>query len=90
MSLVLIYVHYHIYSEYWRGLLLSTDFTGKNLRQCLDVIHRDIVSIWNIRNSSVGAFSHQAHQHSIDFFLLQYLASDDFKAKMTVLVDDLV
>jgi len=57
--------------KYWSGLLSHTDITGKKLRQCLDVIHYDIVSVWNIRNSS-------------------YLASDDFKAKMTVLVDDLV
>jgi hypothetical protein len=51
---VLVYVHYHIYSEYWSGLLSYTDFTGKKRRQCLDVIHYDIVSVWNIRNSSVG------------------------------------
>ncbi|KAN0109794.1 hypothetical protein V8E52_008900 [Russula decolorans] len=60
----------HINSEYWSGLLSNTDFSGKKLRQCLDVIHRDIVSVWNIRNSS-------------------YLASDEFKAKMIVLIDDL-
>jgi len=57
--------------KYWSRLLSKTDFTGKQLQQCLDVIHRDIVSVWNIRNSS-------------------YLAGDDFRAKMTVLVDDLV
>jgi len=57
--------------KYWSGLLSKTDFTGKQLQQCLDVIHRDIVSVWNIRNSS-------------------YLAGDDFKAKMTALVDDLI
>jgi len=57
--------------KYWSGLLSSTDFTGKKLRQCLDVIHRDIVSVWNIRDSS-------------------YLASDVFKARMTVLIDDLL
>jgi predicted GTPase len=57
--------------KYWSGLLSSTDFTGKKLRQCLEVIHRDIVSVWNIRNSS-------------------YLESDVFKARMTVLVDDLL
>ncbi|KAN0124243.1 hypothetical protein V8E52_001892 [Russula decolorans] len=68
VGLVLVY---HIYSEYWSGLLSSTDFTGKKLRQCLDVIHRDIVSVWNIRDSS-------------------YLASDVFKARMTVLIDDLL
>ncbi|KAM6495044.1 hypothetical protein JOM56_009667 [Amanita muscaria] len=57
--------------KHWSKLLPKTDFTGKQLRQCLDVIHRDIVLVWNIRNSS-------------------YLAGDDFKVKMSVLVDDLV
>jgi len=57
--------------KYWSRLLSDTDFSGKKLRQCLDVIHRDIVSVWNIRNSS-------------------YLAGDEFKAKMVILVDDLV
>jgi GTP-binding protein EngB required for normal cell division len=57
--------------NYWSKLLSKSDFTGKQLRQCLYVIHRDIVSVWNIRNSS-------------------YLAGDDFRVKMTVLVDDLV
>jgi len=52
-------------------LLSKSDFTGKQLRHCLDVVHRDIVSVWNIRNSC-------------------YLAGDDFRVKMTVLVDDLV
>ncbi|KAF8523355.1 hypothetical protein BU17DRAFT_86101 [Hysterangium stoloniferum] len=57
--------------KYWSGLLSKTDFSGKQLKQCLDVIHRDIVAVWNIRNSN-------------------FLASDKFKAKMIVLVDDLV
>ena len=39
------------YSGYWSGLISSTDFTGKKLQQCLDVIHHDIVSIWNIYDS---------------------------------------
>jgi len=34
--------------KYWNGLLSHTDFTGKKLRQSLDVIHYDIVSVWNI------------------------------------------
>ncbi|KAF8525512.1 hypothetical protein BU17DRAFT_83723 [Hysterangium stoloniferum] len=57
--------------KYWSGLLSITDFSGKKLRQCLDVIHRDIVSVWNIRNSNL-------------------LVSDKFKAKLIVLVDDLI
>jgi len=36
--------------RYWKGLISSTDFTGKKLRQCLDVIHTDIISVWNIRD----------------------------------------
>lgn len=84
----MIFVHDHIYSDYWRGLLSKTDFTGRKLQQCLDVIHRDVVSVWNIRNSSVGPFP--PHPYSTDRSLLQYLAGDDFKVKMTVLVDDLI
>ncbi|KAI0251027.1 hypothetical protein BJV78DRAFT_1213904 [Lactifluus subvellereus] len=38
--------------KYWSGLISSTDFTGKKLHQCLDVIHRDIFSVWNIPNSN--------------------------------------
>ncbi|KAF8525511.1 hypothetical protein BU17DRAFT_83721 [Hysterangium stoloniferum] len=57
--------------KYWRRLLSNTDFSGKKLRQCLDAIHRDIVSVWNIEN-------------------LNLLISDTFKAKLIVLVDDLV
>jgi len=36
--------------RYWSGLISSTDFTGKKLRECLDVIHNDIILVWNIRD----------------------------------------
>lgn len=88
VNLVLIFVPDHIHAEYWSGLLSRTDFTGRQLRQCLDVIHRDIISVWNIRNSSVGPLPLQTY--STDRTPSQYLPSDDFKVKMTVLVDDLV
>jgi hypothetical protein len=39
-------------SGYWSGLISSTDFTGKKLRECLDVIHNDIILVWNIRDPS--------------------------------------
>jgi len=57
--------------KYWSVLTSSTDFTGKKLQKCLDVIHRDIVSVWNIRDSN-------------------YLVGGDFKARMLILVEDLV
>ena len=34
-------------TEYWRGLASGANFLGKDLRQCLEVIHDDIVDIWN-------------------------------------------
>ncbi|KAF8813132.1 hypothetical protein BYT27DRAFT_7131823 [Phlegmacium glaucopus] len=58
--------------RYWAGLLAGVDFTGQRLKQCLDVIHVDIVSIWNIHDPK------------------NYLASEDFKAKISAIVDDLV
>ncbi|KAL0957897.1 hypothetical protein HGRIS_000078 [Hohenbuehelia grisea] len=36
--------------RYWRGLASSVDFPGKTLKVCLDVIHKDIVAIWNFKN----------------------------------------
>ncbi|TDL13542.1 hypothetical protein BD410DRAFT_903273 [Rickenella mellea] len=32
---------------YWRGLASSTHFPGNLLRDCLGIIHKDIVKIWN-------------------------------------------
>jgi hypothetical protein len=36
--------------EYWRGLASGVNFLGKDLRRCLEVIHDDIVSVWNFPN----------------------------------------
>jgi len=38
--------------KYWSGLFASTDFTGQKLQRCLDIIHGDIVAVWNIHDSS--------------------------------------
>ena len=34
-------------AEYWKGLASGANFMGRDLRQCLGVIHDDIVEIWN-------------------------------------------
>jgi len=37
-------------SGYWRGLASSANFPGKTLEACLQVLHADIVRIWNIQD----------------------------------------
>ncbi|KAH9172756.1 hypothetical protein EDB89DRAFT_859458 [Lactarius sanguifluus] len=34
-------------SRYWRGLGSSKDFTDQTLASCVNVIHEDIISVWN-------------------------------------------
>jgi hypothetical protein len=34
--------------EYWRGLWSSDDFRGQTLANCIEVIHADIVGVWNL------------------------------------------
>jgi hypothetical protein len=34
--------------KYWKGLASSTNFSGKALETCLDVIHCDIAKVWNL------------------------------------------
>jgi len=33
---------------YWRNLWSSLDFTGQTLENCVNVIHVDIIEIWNL------------------------------------------
>ena len=33
---------------YWGGLASSDDFTEQTLEICVEVIHADIVSVWNL------------------------------------------
>ena len=34
--------------EYWRNLRSSFDFTDQTLENCVNVIHTDIIEIWNL------------------------------------------
>ena len=36
--------------EYWRGLWSSDDFRGQTLANCIEVIHADIIEVWNLPN----------------------------------------
>jgi hypothetical protein len=58
---VLGFVQIVICTGYWSGLLSSEDFAQKKLQQCLDVIHHDIIAVWNIRDpNAVHFFSSDA------------------------------
>ncbi|KAN0107074.1 hypothetical protein V8E52_010519 [Russula decolorans] len=37
-------------SKYWRGLWSSDDFRGQTLANCIEVIHADIIGVWNLPN----------------------------------------
>jgi len=38
-------------SRYWRSLWSSHDFTDQPLKNCIDVVHTDIVDVWRLRDS---------------------------------------
>ncbi|KAH9968483.1 hypothetical protein BGW80DRAFT_654975 [Lactifluus volemus] len=44
-------------SRYWHGLASSRDFAGRPLESCIDVIHADIVDIWNLRDPNMYLWS---------------------------------
>lgn len=37
-------------AEYWRGLAAGTYFANRRLDACIDVIHKDIINTWNLRD----------------------------------------
>ncbi|KAI9456366.1 hypothetical protein BJY52DRAFT_1224263 [Lactarius psammicola] len=39
-------------SRYWRSLLSSLDFADQTLKNCVNIIHVDIVEIWNMDNKT--------------------------------------
>ncbi|KAI0246863.1 hypothetical protein BJV78DRAFT_97371 [Lactifluus subvellereus] len=38
--------------RYWRSLGSSREFVGRTLEYCIDVIHTDIVDVWNLRDQT--------------------------------------
>jgi hypothetical protein len=37
-------------TKYWKGLASGTNFLGQNFKNCLEVIHVDIVTVWNFND----------------------------------------
>jgi hypothetical protein len=73
--------------EYWRNLRSSLDFTDQTLKNCVNVIHIDIVEIWNLfdrhKVSSPQLSAVKNAQRN------QYLLSNQFKINMSHVVKDL-
>ncbi|KAH9074318.1 hypothetical protein EDB83DRAFT_2516087 [Lactarius deliciosus] len=39
-------------SEYWRNLWSSLDFADRTLKTCVNIIHVDVVEIWNMNDKT--------------------------------------
>ena len=72
---------------YWLNLWSSLDFIDQPLKSCVNIIHVDIVEIWNLYDKSrvsspqLPCYS-PAQRH-------QYLSSNQFKINMSYVVKDL-
>ena len=45
-----------IMSGYWRDLWSSRDFVDQSLKNCVNIIHDDIVEIWNLNDKDGVGF----------------------------------
>ncbi|KAG9225359.1 hypothetical protein CCMSSC00406_0006254 [Pleurotus cornucopiae] len=43
--------------RYWNAISASADFPGRTLKVCLDVIHKDIVAVWNFQDAEMYLLS---------------------------------
>ena len=61
---------------YWRGLWSRLDFADRPLKECLNVIHADIVEIWNLNDTTrVGSLQY------LCWFLVVYRDSVSFRLR---------
>jgi hypothetical protein len=75
--------------EYWRGLCSSLNFPGRSLVKCLEIIHKDIVRIWNFNDENLVCIRLCSTQSSSRALALQYLEAPEFGVEMSRLVEDL-
>ncbi|KAF8872828.1 hypothetical protein BD779DRAFT_1679530 [Infundibulicybe gibba] len=53
--------------KYWRGLASSFFFAGKTLMSCLNLIHRDIIAVWNFCDDDKYLQSDEFKAMIVDF-----------------------
>ena len=44
-------------SGYWRSLWSSLDFADQSLKNCVNILHDDIVEIWNLNDKTGVGFA---------------------------------
>ena len=72
--------------EYWRSLRSSLEFANQPLKRCVNIIHVDIVEIWNLYDRDrVGSPQWLA---VITAQRNQYLSSNEFKINMSHVIKD--
>ncbi|KAG8833472.1 hypothetical protein FRC17_010647 [Serendipita sp. 399] len=64
--------------RYWKGLECSVNFPGKTLEACSDIIHSDIVAVWDLDDPSKNLKSKKFK------LLMSRLVSGDIQGKSTV------
>ena len=75
--------------EYWSGLTSGMHFFNKSIVNCIFVLHKDITMIWNIRGMNEVCLQIGAAVESIFTLCRQYFLSEEFRARMTTVVEDL-
>ena len=78
---------YFAWIGYWRNLGHSQDFTNRTLESCVNVIHEDIISVWNFDDRE--NVSHFFINSVLFAEETQYLVGREFTATMTGLVRDM-
>lgn len=76
--------------EYWRGLASSLHFPGKTSKACLRAPHTDIVTVWNFCDTSEVPRIEFLHSFAPLTRVAQLLPLEEFQARMSQLVSDLV
>jgi hypothetical protein len=75
--------------EYWSGLVSGVNFPGRTILECLEVIHKDIIGVWDLNDPfKVLPFQTCLH-HIFEQYYAQYLQCKEFKALMSNMVSDI-
>jgi hypothetical protein len=75
--------------EYWSGLASGANFPGGSILECLEVIHKDIIVVWDL-NDPYKVLLLQAYlRRTFKPYCAQNLQSKEFKALMSNMVSDI-